>query len=169
MSYNIQEFLINDSSAYLAGIDFTLNDSSLSERPVSCRSITENIGTYIQDQEYIRAYTDGLDRFLCGIKTDGSIEWVKGVPTPVHDEILQTEQNVCVRIDDMSDELKEYIDNYGIVVTESPEWIYVIVDADEKVLFGIRQDGTTYIAKEDNDTIQDIQTEMETALQDVQT
>lgn len=41
--------------------------------------------------------------------------------------------------------LKDKVENLGVDVIENPEWIYVIVDAEEKVLFGIkRHDGSVY-------------------------
>lgn len=50
------------------------------------RELTElsgELGTYEESGEYIRAYTDKNGVFLWGIKTDGSIEFAKGIPSPI--------------------------------------------------------------------------------------
>lgn len=38
--------------------------------------------------------------------------------------------------------LSEKVEGIGVEPTNNPEWAYVIVDAEEKILFGIRHDGT---------------------------
>lgn len=38
--------------------------------------------------------------------------------------------------------LQEKIDNLGLHITENPEWLYVITDAKDHILFGIKRDGS---------------------------
>lgn len=45
--------------------------------------LDQKIGTLVDNNEYLRAITDGDGHLLCGIKRDGSIEWGAGIPTPV--------------------------------------------------------------------------------------
>lgn len=46
-------------------------------------AVAKDLGTFEENPEYIRVYTDKDGRFLWGIKTDGKIEWAKGVPKPI--------------------------------------------------------------------------------------
>ena len=47
------------------------------------------LGYYEDNPEFIRAYTDAEGKFLWGIRIDGSIEWAKGVPTPVQNALKE--------------------------------------------------------------------------------
>ena len=49
----------------------------------SIQNVYDTLGQYVENEEYIRAYVDKNDIFLWGIKRDGSIDWAKGVPTPI--------------------------------------------------------------------------------------
>lgn len=50
--------------------------------------LTAELGQYVSpNNEYIRAYTDLEGRFLWGIRHDGSIEFAKGVPTPIKEYV----------------------------------------------------------------------------------
>lgn len=117
---------------------------------MSQKATTEKLaelGQYVENPEYARAYTDAEGRFLWGIKHDGSIEFAKGVPTPIKNYIVEF---VINRIDNAIipeiETLKEACEQY-LKESESPEWARVIVDADGKVLWGIRQDGSVEFAK----------------------
>lgn len=37
--------------------------------------------------------------------------------------------------------LEKILESYGLKIVESPEWLWVIVDAANHVLFGIKRDG----------------------------
>lgn len=41
MSYQIQEFKVNDTSAYLTGVDFTLDENKDTNQPASCKSVNK--------------------------------------------------------------------------------------------------------------------------------
>lgn len=43
----------------------------------------------IESPEFLKAITDSEDRFLCGIKPDGSVEWVKGIPSPIRAKLQE--------------------------------------------------------------------------------
>ena len=45
------------------------------------------LGSYVSNPEYARAYIDAEGRFLWGIKYDGSIEWSKGIPKPIKEHL----------------------------------------------------------------------------------
>lgn len=107
----------------------------------------EEQGQYEDNPEYARAYTDAEGRFLWGIKQDGSIEFAKGMPTPIKNYIVEF---VINRIDNVIapeiETLKEAHEQY-LKESESPEWARVIVDAEGKELWGIRKDGSVEFTK----------------------
>lgn len=123
-----------------------------------------NYGTYIDNPEFIRAYTDANGKFLWGIRVGGSVEWAKGVPTPVQnalkeladkikdlggDKIDEIETTLNEKIEALQDaidvinaSLKPLTDTFSY--QDNEEFAHVITDADGKVLFGIKVDGSPY-------------------------
>lgn len=122
----------------------------LSELEENTNQKLSELGRYMSNPEYVRAYTDAEGRFLWGIKQDGSIEWAKGVPTPVKKYIeslyLENDEEV-ERINQLVigllDDVKELTDTYHYV--SNPEWACAIVDSDGHILMGIRTDGSYYV------------------------
>ena len=37
--------------------------------------------------------------------------------------------------------IEEVLDSYGLKIVENPEWLWVVLDAANHVLFGIKRDG----------------------------
>lgn len=103
------------------------------------------IGYYEQNSAYIRAYTDNDGKLLWGIKTDGSIDWGKGVPYPIQeyikeqiekinfDENFNTIDTSINEIDTKLDSLNEFIHNI-LYNTEHNIYIQTIIDNDNKLL-----------------------------------
>lgn len=125
---------------------------------MSQKAVTEKLtelGSYVENNpEYARAYTDAEGKFLWGIKQDGSIEWAKGVPTPVKkyiesldlkndEEVERINQLVISLLADV----KVLTDTYHYV--SNSEWACAIVDSEERVLMGIKTDGTFYVPNRD--------------------
>ena len=127
------------------------------------KDIEERYGTYTDNPEFIRAYTDAEGKFLWGIRIDGSIEWAKGVPTPIQnalkeladkikvggDKIEEVETALNEKIEALQDaidvinaSLKPLTDTFSF--QDNEEFAHVIIDADGKVLFGIKTDGSPY-------------------------
>lgn len=112
------------------------------------------LGSYVENPEYARAYTDADGRLLWGIKHDGSIEFAKGVPTPIKKYIVEyvlskldaISNQLCNTIIPEIESLKETNEQY-LKEYETPEWARVIVDADGKILWGIRIDGSVEFTK----------------------
>lgn len=121
----------------------------------------------IDSPEFIKAIVDAEDHFLFGIQRDGSIEWGKGIPAPIRaklQEIInqcqQDKTDILEAINAAKEELfasitalqeskvdkeegKSLIDDEVkecFRVIENEEFIKAIVDADDKVLFGIYRD-----------------------------
>ena len=126
----------------------------------------------IESPEFLHCIVDAEDHFLFGIQLDGSIEWGKGIPAPIRaklqDIINQCQQDktdVLEAINAAKEELsasittlqegkvdkeegKSLIENEvkeSFKVIENEEFIKVITDADDRVLFGIyRSTGKPY-------------------------
>lgn len=127
------------------------------------KDIEERYGTYTDNPEFIRVYTDAEGKFLWGIRIDGSIEWAKGVPTPIQnalkeladkikdggDQIDEVETALNEKIEALQDaidvinaSLKTLTDTFSY--QDNPEFVYVVTDADGKVLFGLTAEGKPY-------------------------
>lgn len=88
------------------------------------------------DAEYVFALVDSNDVILFAIKTDGSVTWPKGIP-----EFLQT--LLDGKVDVVSGKTlveNQYANSAGS--TSDYEFKYAIVDSNNKILFGVRRDGT---------------------------
>ena len=131
----------------------------------------------IESPEFIKLIVDAEDHFLFGIQLDGSIEWGKGIPTPIRTK-LQEIINQCQKdktdileaINAAKEELSASIialqegkvdkeEGKSLIedevkecfrVIENEEFIKAIVDADNKVLFGFyRATGKPYYPQND--------------------
>ena len=116
----------------------------------------------IDSPEFIKAIVDAENHFLLGIQLDGSIEWGKGIPTPIRTKlqeiINQCQQNKTDLLESINT-LKGILDKTTIkdeegIVVETPfryiqseEFIFAKVDANDKLLFGIQWDGTPVFGK----------------------
>lgn len=132
------------------------------------------LGYYEDNPEFIRAYTDAEGKFLWGIRIDGSIEWAKGVPTPVQnalkeladkikdlggDKIEEVETALNEKIEALQDaidvinaSLKTLTDTFSY--QDNPEFVNVVTDAEGKVLFGIKEDGKPYFPKNETYSVE---------------
>ena len=129
--------------------------------------LVNNLGHYETNEEWLRVYTDAENKFLWGIRVDGSIDWAVGIPKPVQNalnEIISNNETFqqtlteameaykstidekVATIDEKKvdkEEGKSLIDNEVkecFKVIENEEFIKAITDADDKVLFGIYRD-----------------------------
>ena len=110
----------------------------------------------IESPEFLHCIVDAEDRFLFGIQLDGSIEWGKGIPAPIRTKlqeiITQCQQdktdllgsintiNGILDKTTIKDEAGEIQDTPFRVISNE-EFFAVWLDADDKVLLGIRRDG----------------------------
>lgn len=120
-------------------------------------------GYYEDNPEFIRVYTDADGKFLWGIRIDGSIEWAKGVPTPIKaalKELADKIKDLGGEIDDVETALNDKIEALQDAIDvinaslktltdtfsyqDNPEFVNVVTDADGKVLLGIKTDGSPY-------------------------
>jgi hypothetical protein len=117
-------------------------------------------GTYqTESPEWVRVIVDSEDKVLAGIKADGTVEWSVGVPTPVRDyvekQVLPSiEEQLESKVD--KEENKSLIDSSiaeSISLIESPEYIQVTTDSEDKIVMGIKENGAVYIPILENDSI----------------
>lgn len=115
--------------------------------------VQENPFHVVINEEYIKAVVDSEGKLLFGIRVDGSVEWSKGVPTPVQNAIRELEDKLKTQdikslqdaIDVINASLKPLTDTFSY--QDNEEFAHVITDANGKVLFGIKADGKPYFPK----------------------
>ena len=54
--------------------------------------VNDIVGTYIENPEFLYVKKDADDRLLWWIYKDGSVDWGKGVPAPIQEELRKLEQ-----------------------------------------------------------------------------
>lgn len=93
----------------------------------------------IHNSEYAFAIVDSNDLFLFGIKLDGSVEWSKGIPSPIQESI----NAILSRIDsvDASVLILEQLCSHFKFISNN-EYIYAVIDQNGTFLFGVRKDGS---------------------------
>ena len=135
---------------------------------VNDTSIDGYQGTYYSESpEWIKVITDSEDKVLAGIKADGTVEWSVGVPTPVREYIddklkdidfsqIDSSLNELYSIKVDKEEGKGLIDSsiaesfYSI---DCSEYLQVTTDEEDKIVMGIKENGTVYIPILENDSI----------------
>lgn len=101
------------------------NDIYDEERREYQANINKGVGRYVGDSDFITIYTDFYDKIVLGIRSNGDIFFGTGVPEQIKDYILsRTVEGI------------HYVDN--------PEYRYVVTDEDNKILFGVKADGTFF-------------------------
>ena len=105
--------------------------------------ISESIANTLsleENKEYIKVITDSNKNTLIGIKRDGSIDWAKGIPTPIRDALTDI---YILKIDKEKGKTLIAEDIANIFELENNnEYIQAITDVDKKLLFGIKKDGS---------------------------
>lgn len=123
-------------------------------------------GSYISNEEYLRAYTDNNGVFLWGIRIDGSIEFAKGVPQPIQKYIAELLSEVYTKSEVYSkSEVDGEAGSKGAKVDKeigkslisqdiasslstiiSDEFISVELDKEGRIISATLSDGTKYYA-----------------------
>ena len=129
--------------------------------------LVNNLGHYETNEEWLRVYTDTENKFLWGIRVDGSIDWAVGIPKPIQkalNEIIANNETFQQALTDAMEAYKATIDEKVAAIDEkkvdkeegksliedevkecfriieNEEFLKAIVDSDDKVLFGFRRD-----------------------------
>lgn len=134
--------------------DFENPDAAKREKIPTIGAVADIHGYYIENPEYINVLVDAVNHLLFWIKSDGSVDWSKGVPTPVKNWV-----NVIISFKVNKEEGRSLIDEDvadGIHYGHSPEFITATIDNEERLIEGIDASGKKYLAKPSNqdDTIQ---------------
>lgn len=74
---------------------------------MSQKAISDTFGHYEDNPEYIHVYTTVDNQVLFGIKKDGSIEWFKGIPLPIRNEIVKINNRLFIEKEQTNLEVKE--------------------------------------------------------------
>ena len=90
--------------------------------------------TYVNNPEFLFVKTDSEDHLLWWMKRDGTVDWVKGVPAPIKEELRKLESSIKASITLVNNNLDKKVDE---VYVTNPEFKYLIVDANDNILFGI--------------------------------
>lgn len=72
--------------------------------------LVNNLGHYETNEEWLRAYTDAENKFLWGIRIDGSIDWAVGIPRPIQkkiEELIATDTAIQESVTKLRTELTE--------------------------------------------------------------
>lgn len=76
--------------------------------------LVNNLGHYETNEEWLRVYTDAENKFLWGIRIDGSIDWAVGIPRPIQkkiEELIATDTAIQESITQLRTELTESLNN----------------------------------------------------------
>lgn len=134
--------------------------------------LVNNLGHYETNEEWLRVYTDAENKFLWGIRVDGSIDWAVGIPKPIQkalNEIIANNETFQQTITEAMEAYKATIDEKVAAidkkkvdkeegksliedevkecfrVIENEEFIKAVVDSEDRVLFGFyRATGKPY-------------------------
>lgn len=92
---------------------------------------------------YVYAVTDANDVFLFGIKSDGSVDWAKGIPEHLQNILNDIAASLETKVDKVAGEsLINAVFASGVSVVTNEEYLLAVTDASGSVLFGVEKDGT---------------------------
>jgi hypothetical protein len=97
----------------------------------------------IDNDEYLYVMLDTEGHIILGIKRDGTFTWQKGVPKPIVNAIEKNIDNTLTT-PGKSAEAKvtgDWLRDIGSN-TQNSEYIYCMTDSEQRVLFGVRVDGS---------------------------
>lgn len=123
------------------------------------KGVLNELGFYVEDAEWVRVVTDSEWKILAGIKADGSVEWVGGVPTPVKEYIKEyadehggdmsgkvDQSEYDQKMSEIDEEIEELQQaESSVEYKESIEYSDAKTDSEYKFLEGIRMDGVKEI------------------------
>ena len=129
-------------------------------------------GVYVENPEFVYVKTDNEGKILEGIKTDGT----KVIATDLEvdkDTTLngnaKIEGNATISGDAT---ILGKVDIQGTTYTlqENPEWIKVLTDAQDRIIAGVRKDGSVYIGQLEglDDKLQEMLTQMQQMLDEAE-
>ena len=101
--------------------------------------------------EYPYALIDSEGRFIFGVAVDGSVEWAKGIPEPIKDELALKVSKVVGK------SLINETFASSAEETNDSLFSYAFIDSDGRLIAGFKKDGTFFVAKLENAVIERFQ------------
>lgn len=96
------------------------------------------------NKEFVYIIADSNERILFGIRKDGSVDWAKGIPTPVKAQFDQIINRINT-LDGTVTALGQICSH--IHITSNEEFVYAVADENDTFLFGITKDGSVSWSK----------------------
>ena len=144
-----------DNGEYQSNVQISQTTGQETGITMSQKAITDVIGSYIENPEFIHVHRDSEGKLLWWIEKDGTVGWSKGIPTPIQEELKKLEQlikdntegdeSIVARVTAneenivaINDALDKKVDGEYI---ENPEFIHVLTDSEGRVLWGILNNG----------------------------
>ena len=98
--------------------------------------------SYITCDEFLYVLTDNEKRLIAAVKKDGDIYFGKGVPTQIQESINAVTTSIANKVDKITG--KTLIDSEfanGVNYVESAEYLFVVTDANKRILWAIDKNG----------------------------
>lgn len=130
----------------LEGISFTLGEhtAELLEKvdKVDGKSLVDAVFAsgvrVVRNPEFSFAVIDDFGHFLFGIRTDGSVDWQKGVPQ-ILENLLKLKVN---KVEGKS--LADSMFASSLGSTGSNEYLYVLKDSNNRIIAAVKKDGSIF-------------------------
>lgn len=143
-----QFYIASEAGSYTGFGSFTISRNELCfflyDSSWTMIKIIVPIGKKVTSGEFIWAITDDDDHFLLGIRTDGSFEYAKGVPAPLASVIQDLADSLGGKVDKISG--SQLVKSNYVKEISNSEFIYAMTDANDRVLWGVRTDGSFFTA-----------------------
>lgn len=118
-------------------------------------TLNESVGLYEDNPEFVEVKNDSEGKILYGVQKDGNFYFGAGVPSQIQDLVNATEGTIDEKIALIEAELQR-LDNIKVdkeegksliptqyikEVEDNPEFVKVVLDSDDKILYGVKADG----------------------------
>ena len=118
-------------------------------------SLWKTTNGFDNTEQFLYVLTDNENRIVFAILTDGSVYIPKGIPKEVSDQLVDISKalsDTIALLNGFKGSVIEAITRIDarIPVDGSEEYLYVITDSDNKIVLGIKGDGTVEIPKLQN-------------------
>lgn len=175
----VDGIVINGGASVGSAVTYDSTQSGLDAQNIqnAIDELVNNLGHYETNEEWLRAYTDAENKFLWGIRIDGSIDWAIGIPKPIQkalNEIIAKNETFQQALTEAMETYKSTIDEKVAAidkkkvdkeegtsliedevkecfkVIENEEFIHAVIDSEGRLLFGIYRDsGNPYFPQND--------------------
>ena len=150
---------INAKQLEIGAVETDIEPIPNSPNMLPSGAIAFNLGYYYgnDNPEWLYVMVDGAMRIIGGVKKDGSIDWMIGIPKPVKeyieghiqeclDELHALAEHVDEELEKKEDKVegKSLIDEEyasGISYIENTEYVKVVTDAEGRILYGVNRNG----------------------------